>query len=299
MNLYIFVTAAAVITATAVVLWNRHKTKRTMETLDHMLTLAINGEFTEDTFDESLLSALETKFAHYLSASALSAQNVATEKDRIKTFIADISHQTKTPIANLQLYGELLLEENLSDSARNSAQAIEVQTKKLRFLIDSLVKLSRLEHGIIALSCKKQPIMPMLFQLQEQYIPAATAKGLSLTVCEADATVCFDPKWTSEAIGNLLDNAIKYTSTGGITVSVYTYELFARIDITDTGIGIDEEEFPKIFQRFYRSGQVQYESGVGIGLYLSRKILSGENGYIKVSSVPGKGSVFSVYLPLS
>ena len=82
MNLYIFVTAAAVITATAVVLWNRHKTKRTMETLDHMLTLAINGEFTEDTFDESLLSALETKFAHYLSASALSAQNVATEKDR-------------------------------------------------------------------------------------------------------------------------------------------------------------------------------------------------------------------------
>lgn len=184
MNLYIFVTAAAVITATAVVLWNRHKTKRTMETLDHMLTLAINGEFTEDTFDESLLSALETKFAHYLSASALSAQNVATEKDRIKTFIADISHQTKTPIANLQLYGELLLEKNLSDSARNSAQAIEVQTKKLRFLIDSLVKLSRLEHGIIALSCKKQPIMPMLFQLQEQYIPAATAKGLSLTVAK-------------------------------------------------------------------------------------------------------------------
>lgn len=264
-----------------------------------MLTLAINGEFTEDTFDESLLSALETKFAHYLSASALSAQNVATEKDRIKTFIADISHQTKTPIANLQLYGELLLKENLSDSARNSAQAIEVQTKKLCFLIDSLVKLSRLEHGIIALSCKKQPIMPMLFQLQEQYIPAATAKGLSLTVCEADATVCFDLKWTSEAIGNLLDNAIKYTSTGGITVSVYTYELFARIDITDTGIGIDEEEFPKIFQRFYRSGQVQDESGVGIGLYLSREILSGENGYIKVSSVPGKGSVFSVYLPLS
>ena len=139
----------------------------------------------------------------------------------------------------------------------------------------------------------------MLFQLQEQYIPAATAKRLSLTVCEADATVCFDPKWTSEAIGNLLDNAIKYTSTGGITVSVYTYELFARIDITDTGIGIDEEEFPKIFQRFYRSGQVQDESGVGIGLYLSREILSGENGYIKVSSVPGKGSVFSVYLPLS
>ena len=100
-------------------------------------------------------------------------------------------------------------------------------------------------------------------------------------------------------LGNLLDNAIKYTSTGGITVSVYTYELFARIDITDTGIGIDEEEFPKIFQRFYRSGQVQDESGVGIGLYLSREILSGENGYIKVSSVPGKGSVFSVYLPLS
>lgn len=299
MNLYIIVTAAAMITATAVILWNTHKTKRTLETLDHMLTLAMKDDFTEETFDESRLSALETKFAHYLSSSALSAQNVATEKDRIKTFIADISHQTKTPIANLQLYSELLLEENLSDSARSSAQAIEFQTKKLRFLIDSLVKLSRLEHGIIALSIKKQPLAPMLLQLQEQYLPAATAKGLSLTVNDTGAFACFDLKWTSEAIGNILDNAIKYTATGGITISVYTYELFARIDITDTGIGIDEEEFPKIFQRFYRSGQVQDENGVGIGLYLSREILSGENGYMKVSSTPGKGSVFSVYLPLS
>ena len=299
MNLYIIVTAAAVITATAVILWNTRKTRRTMETLDHMLTLATKGTFTEDTFDESRLSALETRFANYLSSSALSAQNVAAEKDRIKTFIADISHQTKTPIANLQLYSDLLMEENLSDSARSSAQAIEIQTKKLRFLIDSLVKLSRLEHGIIAISSKKQPLAPMLFQLQKQYLPAATEKGLSLTVCDTEAFACFDLKWTSEAIGNLLDNAIKYTTTGGITISVYSYELFARIDITDTGIGIDEEEFPKIFQRFYRSGQVQDESGVGIGLYLSREILSGENGYVKVSSTPGKGSVFSVYLPLS
>ena len=285
MNLYIIVTAA-VLTATAVILWNIHKTKRTMETLDHMLTLAMKGEFTENAFDESRLSALETRFANYLSSSALSAQNIAAEKDRIKTFIADISHQTKTPIANLQLYSDLLLEETLSDSARSSAQAIEVQTKKLRFLI-------------IAVSSKKQPLRPMLFDLQKQYLPAATEKGLSLTVCDTEAFACFDLKWTSEAIGNLLDNAIKYTEIGGITVSVYTYELFARIDITDTGIGIDEEEFPKIFQRFYRSGQVQDESGVGIGLYLSRKILSEENGYMKISSTPRKGSVFSVYLPLS
>ena len=98
-------------------------------------------------------------------------------------------------------------------------------------------------------------------------------------------------------MGNLVDNAIKYTPSGSVTISAAEYELFTRIDVTDTGIGIEESEQPKIFSRFYRSEAVRENEGVGIGLYLAREIISGEGGYIKLTSEPGKGSTFSVFLP--
>ena len=97
----------------------------------------------------------------------------------------------------------------------------------------------------------------------------------------------------------MVDNAIKYTESGSICVGVQLYELFARVDVTDTGIGIAEAEQPKIFSRFYRSQAVCEEEGVGIGLYLARKIISDQGGYIKLHSEVGIGSTFSVFLPRS
>lgn len=114
---------------------------------------------------------------------------------------------------------------------------------------------------------------------------------------DTDAFAVFDFKWTAEALANIVDNAIKYTEHGTITISAVSYEMFARIDISDTGLGIPETEQAKIFARFYRSNSVQQQEGVGIGLYLARQIISGEGGYIKVASVPGKGSTFSIFLP--
>ena len=106
-----------------------------------------------------------------------------------------------------------------------------------------------------------------------------------------------DPKWTAEAIGNILDNAVKYTPEGGsITVSVRPWQFYTRIDINDTGIGIDEENYNAIFQRFYRAQEVAAEEGVGLGLYLARGIITRQNGYITVKSKKGSGSTFSVFL---
>lgn len=104
-------------------------------------------------------------------------------------------------------------------------------------------------------------------------------------------------RWFRRCSPNIVDNAIKYTEHGTITISAVSYEMFARIDISDTGSGIPESEQAKIFARFYRSNSVQKQEGVGIGLYLARQIISGEGGYIKVASVPGKGSTFSIFLP--
>ena len=232
----------------------------------------------------------------------VSARNVELEKDKIKSLIADISHQTKTPIANLLLYSELLLEEdtgNLSAQMCENIVQLHAQSEKLQFLIASLVKLSRLENGILQLSPQEEALKSMLTLAVKETESKARAKGLELILHDTDEKAYFDSKWTLEAICNILDNAVKYTNAGSISLSVTAYEMFVRIDIKDSGIGIKEEELSKIFSRFYRSEDTKNMEGVGIGLYLSRQIISGEGGYIKVSSVYGQGSTFSVFLPKS
>lgn len=294
------VIAAVALAALAVVFWDRRQTRRILKSLNEMLDGAIQGEFRERSFDESLLSAVETRLAHYLSASVVSAKNLQKEKDNIKTLIADISHQTKTPIANILLYTHLLAEHPLPEDSRTCVTALESQAEKLQSLIESLVKTSRLETGILALHPQAGPLAPMLEESVAQFASRAAEKGVTLTLVPvpADATAVFDAKWTGEAVCNLLDNAIKYTPAGGsVIVQAASYELFCRINVADTGPGIPEEEQAKIFQRFYRASTAHQTEGVGIGLYLARQIAQSQSGYIKVFSKPGRGAKFSLYLP--
>ena len=288
----------ALLAAIGIAVWTHLRARRMLDTLDKMLDEAIRGEFRESLYDESRLSALETRMAHYLSASAVSAKNLAEEKEKIKTLIGDISHQTKTPIANLLLYAQLLEEQDLPPESRDCAAALERQAEKLRFLIDALVKTSRLETGVLAMTPAVNPLRRVLESAAAQAAPKAEAKGVALTVESTDLTARFDPKWTAEALYNLVDNAVKYTPAGGsVTLRARSYELFCRIDVADTGPGIPEAEQARIFQRFYRSPSVSGEEGVGIGLYLSRQIAAGQGGYLKVTSRPGEGSTFSLFLP--
>lgn len=268
-----------------------------METIDTMLTQAINGTFCETTYDETKISALENRLSQYLAASELSVRNIASEREKIKALIADISHQTKTPLANILLYTELLEEESLSSGAEESVARLRFQADKLQFLITSLVKLSRLETGIISLHVKYENLSEMVQRTVDSYREKIKEKGLLLEEQYVDANAFFDAKWSAEAIGNLLDNAVKYTNHGKISITIREYELFACVEIADTGIGIPEEEQAKVFTRFYRCAEVAKEEGVGIGLYLTREILSQENGYLKLTSTWKKGSVFSVYFP--
>lgn len=297
--LYIILIAAIVVLA-ALVCIMYVRTSIIMSRLENMIDRAIDNTFSESSFNEKKLSKLEAKMYRYLSAGSTSLRQVNQEKDRIKTFIADISHQTKTPIANILLYEQLLKEApDLDEGTRQIVSQIETQTEKLSFLISSLVKTSRLENGIIAVAPKQNRVGELLRQLNHAYAAGAGQKGVTFRVdIPTDPVALFDFKWTLEALANIVDNAIKYTPPGGlITVSVREYELFVCIDITDSGIGMTEEETAKIFTRFYRSPRVYEEKGVGIGLYLAREIVSKEGGYIKVSSELSKGSVFSVFLP--
>ena len=286
------------IVACIAIVINKVKNRNLFDSLESMIHRAMNGEFSPEHFDEGRLSKLESELSDFLSASSISAQNVKDERDKIKSLISDISHQTKTPISNLILYSELLESADLTGDDKSNVEAIHAQAEKLRFLIDSLVKLSRLENGILSLETDNEELNPLLqdvvaMQLREK----AEAKGLKLELEDTDARALIDKKWTQEAIVNIVDNAIKYTDHGSITISTKDYEMFACVDISDTGIGITEEESAKVFQRFYRGSNVKSKEGVGIGLHLAREIISGEGGYIKLSSKLGEGTTFSVFLP--
>ncbi len=294
--------------AIALVISNRIQTRRLLDSLERMLKQAMTGSFKSEHFDESRLSKLESELSEYLSSSSLSAQNVQAEKDKLKELISDISHQTKTPITNLVLYSELLEDANLSQEEKTNVTAIRTQTEKLRFLIDSLVKLSRLENGIISLEKKKNKLLPILQNICSQLKEKAASKGLELVLTSVDAEAIIDEKWTQEALFNIADNAVKYTEKGSISFEISQYPMFIRVDISDTGPGIPEEEQTKIFGRFYRAASVKCEEGVGLGLHLAREIVNGQGGYIKVSSNASNsfseskkqsshGTTFSVFLP--
>lgn len=288
--------AAAIVLAVI----THYKRKKVVLRMRQMLDAAIDGTFTESKYDESLYSAVENKLSEYLNASEISARRTAMEKDRIKTLIADISHQTKTPISNILIYTELLKEQELPDEARQSVALLESQAQKLNFLISSLVKLSRLETGIIVLHPREDYVTGLLEEAYKQFHYKAEEKGLYLRMETQDIQeikAVFDEKWTKEALGNVIDNAVKYTRTGGVTVTVKPYEMFVGIEVADTGMGISEEEQARIFGRFYRTVEVSNEEGVGVGLYLTRQILQMEGGYIKVASEAGKGAKFTLYLP--
>lgn len=266
--------------------------------MDLMLENAIMGKDIETCFDETKMSAIETKLAKYLAMNQTRKQELQEEKDRMNRLISDISHQTKTPIANLLLYTELLGEEELSDKARSMLDALNGQAQKLSFLIADLVKTSRLERGIIATDAGECEIREIFDRCRDEIAAKAERKQIEVSFEETDCRAWFDLKWTTEAVVNLVDNAIKYTDSGGkVEVSARSYQMFTRIDIRDDGMGIEESEIPKIFGRFYRGTDVRGEEGVGLGLYLAREIIRNQGGYIKVSSKPWEGSCFSVFLP--
>ena len=263
-----------------------------------MIDNAIIGNPIESGFDESKMSALETKLSDYLAMTHATKKQLDEEKRDINELISDISHQTKTPIANILLYAQLLEESDLNNQDRSAVIALGEQTEKLNFLITSLVKTSRLETGIITVLPKTEHLQMLFDHVLTQAFHRAQAKNIVLIVNPTDIAAIFDLKWTTEAVYNMLDNAIKYTASGGrITINATGYELFVRVDITDTGIGMSEEETAKIFARFYRSPLVSDSEGVGLGLYLAREIVSKQGGYIKVSSKLGDGSTFSIFLP--
>ena len=250
--------------------------------------------------EESLFYKINHRLARLYEVLRENRESIAKERADLQELISDISHQVKTPISNLKMVNATLLEQPMpEEKQREFLQASSGQLEKLDFLMQAMIKTSRLETGVISLERKVQPIYDTLAAALGSILLNAERKNIHVSVdCPTDIVLAHDRKWTSEALFNILDNAVKYTTAdGNIQVSVQSWEFYVKIDITDSGKGIAESRQGMIFKRFYREEEVHDIEGIGIGLYLAREIVTMQGGYIKVASKVGDGSTFSVFLP--
>lgn len=274
------------------------KTNRTLKRLDLMLNEAIEGTFEERKYDETELSRLESRWKQYLATSKLSVEAAQKERQDLKSILSDISHQTKTPLANIILYSDLLKEQPLTPEGMEIANHLHAQAEKLEFLIQALVNMSRLESDILKIVPVKQPLEPLIAKAYKGVLVKAEGKRILLNVeIHKETEAVYDLKWTEEALFNILDNAVKYApNESTVTITVKQYNRYVCICVADEGPGIPEEERSRIFLRFYRGERNQQEEGVGIGLYLAREIIRKNDGYIKVRNGMKNGSIFEIYL---
>ncbi|HIT89678.1 MAG TPA: HAMP domain-containing histidine kinase [Candidatus Merdenecus merdavium] len=269
------------------------------QTLDHMINGNKAPKHPEDS--ETQIARINHRLYRLYKIMQENLGRVDEERQELQTLVSDISHQVKIPVSNLKMVTDTLLERAVTEGERTDfIRGIRAQADKLDFLFQALVKSSRLEIGIIRLERKPCYLFDTVAQAMSGIVYEAEKKEIAVSVdCPEDLMLSHDSKWTAEALFNLLDNGVKYTPPGGkISVSVVPWEMYVEIKVTDTGKGISENNQASIFQRFYREEEVHQQQGVGIGLYLSREIVTRQGGYIKVISSPGHGSSFSIMLPL-
>ena len=257
---------------------------------------SIKEQQNKETLTSKMIMELE-KIEDIFSFQLAESQN---EKKELQEMISELTHQIKTPASNIQMYCEMFSDPDISsEEAKQFVMVIKQQLKKLEFLLDVLVKSSRLENDMINLQMENSRLIETLAVAVNSVMQKAELKGIDISVsCRPAIQVYHDMKWTAEAIENILDNSIKYTPENGkVLISVEVGEMYTVIKIKDTGKGIETAHINDIFKRFYREKSSAKDEGLGLGLCLTRNIINSQGGYVSVHSSLGKGSNFSVCLP--
>lgn len=225
-----------------------------------------------------------------------------SEKDFMKDMMSDISHQLKTPLASLNIFVDLMLEDRVSseEERKDLLNESKKQLSRMEWMVLSMLKLARIEAGAVEFDREEVSLLPVLNQAVDavRYLTDARDQTVIITPPDTDARLICDSRWLTEAIINLLKNASDYSSADGcgreINIEVESNSLFTRIYIRDQGIGISEEALPYIFKRFYRASSDVNPDSVGIGLSLTQSIIVEMGGSIKAESTPGEGTVFII-----
>lgn len=240
--------------------------------------------------EETLYGRIEHMLVRIQRMTRGRQEELTESRSRVQKLITEIAHQMRTPLANGGTYLELLegelseREDPVADPVPMYLEALRSSQEKLRFLTEEFIRISRLENNIIRIRKEERDIAGTIGDALAQVRPMAEEKGVRISEHLPEGLSCpHDPGWFGEALWNVLDNAVKYSQEGGrIWVEASRGELYLTIRVADEGIGIDEGEEARVFQRFYRGRRTASYEGLGVGLYLAREITARHGGFVEI-----------------
>lgn len=268
------------------------------ENISEMMVEMMEGkeDLPEEQYKEGAVGVLYSNFYKLVGILQESRNRELNEKIFLRDIISDISHQLKTPLASLNVFVDLLLEDKVQEDVQRKQilREAENQLTRMEWMVLSMLKLARIEAGAIQFDKKQIPLHALLMQAADgvQFLIKDRKQSLQIT-CDENVEMLCDGDWLTEAIINLLKNASDYSEEGKrIWIEVEDTNVFTRIYVKDEGVGIAEADIPNIFKRFYRIHQEVNPNSVGIGLSLTKSIIEGMDGSIRVKSKEGEYTWF-------
>lgn len=271
-----------------------------MENISQIMDDVINTdkELIGEEYKEGAVGMLYTKLYQIVGILKESRDRELNEKIFLRDIISDISHQLKTPLASLNVFLDLLTDDKVTEQDKRKQILSEAsnQLSRMEWMVLSMLKLARIEAGAIVFDIKEQNLSNIFQQAGDgvKYLLDDRSQTLKIE-CDDEVVLNCDGEWLTEALINLLKNASDYSEQGkNISIEVDDNNAFCRIYVKDEGMGIAEEELPNIFKRFYRVDNQVNPNSVGIGLSLTKSIIEGMGGSIKVRSEIGKYTWFVI-----
>lgn len=276
--------------------WEIKKRRDKLQQLNTYLSLICAGKYDLDIADneEGEISILKNNL--YKVIVLLRSQNAMLEKDKVylADALANISHQLKTPLTFMMVMTELLEREQDEAKRKQFVETIDKQLEKMKWLITYLLKLSKLDAGTIVFHTDEIALEEVLEASIEPYLLTMDLRNIHVEKGKLEGTIRGDFNWTCAAVGNIVKNCMEHMEDGGhLYVETKDYSLYQSLILRDDGCGIEKDELPHIFKRFY-NGKREKKDSVGIGLALSKAIVEKEEGKILVKSEVGKGTEFEI-----
>ena len=269
---------------------------RTMARLAEDIDAVLHGrrDVSFAQYTEGEVSLLRSELRKMTVRLSEQADQLLQEKVQLAESMADVSHQMRTPLTAVNLLLASLSDPDAPEETRKKdLHALRRQVQRMDWLVNSLLKLAKLDAGTVRFRRERVSLSDLIARASEPLQILMEVKGQHLVVQASGCTDC-DLAWTSEAIGNILKNCTEHMGEGTITVTAEENAVAACIRVRDEGGGIDAEDLPHLFERYYKGRNASQES-VGIGLALSRSILAAQNGTVTAANVPG-GAEFTLKL---
>lgn len=270
-----------------------NKIRRLSIQLDDMLHFQTPIPF--DEYREGELSILENELSKMTLHLVEQADRLEKDKSYLSDAMADISHQLRSPLTSSQLIVSLLKDPNTEDSRRKELLLELTQLlSRINWLIESMLKMAKMDAGTAYLKPEPVSVEQLLTRALEPLLIPMELRGVNLVQSFSNAQILCDLSWTTEAVLNILKNCIEHTPAGGeICISTVSTAFYTQITIEDNGCGIDKEDLPHLFERFYKGKDASSQS-VGIGLALSRMIFAAQNATVKVENRLEGGARFVI-----